>query len=379
MARGGSWIADAVVEDVRCPRVAVRYSPAYRDALAADGSSRLDEMFTLMQEGLFYELGIAFPRIAWETNATLEDRAFQVRINDLEMPPVRGLSLGQSLCNDTAEHLTQRDVEATDIVNPANGNASAVIDDADVAACEARGLTVWDPFDYVILYLSSQLRRFAASYLTVGIVAHDLRELRSAFPDLVDTVVSRHDAATLTRILGCLLEEELSIRDLPSILDGLLMVNGTIRTDLSDFIVMPAEGSHLVDSGVHKRRADELEPYDYSAFIRSTVFKRYISHKYTRGASALAVYTVDQDIERRLRDVEPEALQAGARRAILDAIVTEVSRLAPTARRPALLTTTTVRRRLRRLVEVELPYLPVLCYQELSPELNIEPIARISI
>ena len=42
------------------------------------------------------------------------------------------------------------------------------------------------------------------------------------------------------------------------------------------------------------------------------------------------------------------------------------------------LTTFEVRRRLRWLIEREWPRLAVLAYQELSPDMNIQPIVRIS-
>ena len=38
-----------------------------------------------------------------------------------------------------------------------------------------------------------------------------------------------------------------------------------------------------------------------------------------------------------------------------------------------------IRRYFRKLVELEFPHLAVLSYQELSPEMNIQPIARISL
>ena len=38
-----------------------------------------------------------------------------------------------------------------------------------------------------------------------------------------------------------------------------------------------------------------------------------------------------------------------------------------------------IRRYFRKLVELEFPHLAVLSYQELSPDMNIQPIARISL
>jgi type III secretion protein V len=56
----------------------------------------------------------------------------------------------------------------------------------------------------------------------------------------------------------------------------------------------------------------------------------------------------------------------------------EVGNLPPTAQNPVILTTQEVRLRLRKEVAHEFPHLNVLSYQELSPDMNIQPIARIS-
>jgi type III secretion protein V len=59
-------------------------------------------------------------------------------------------------------------------------------------------------------------------------------------------------------------------------------------------------------------------------------------------------------------------------------VAEEVGGLPPTTQKPVILTTLESRRPLRRLIDVEFPHLAVLSYQELSPDLNIQPIARIS-
>ena len=66
------------------------------------------------------------------------------------------------------------------------------------------------------------------------------------------------------------------------------------------------------------------------------------------------------------------------RRRLLDGILEQLDDLPPTAHMPVLLTTMNVRARLRREIKDKFPYLAVLSYRELSPDMNIQPIARIS-
>jgi type III secretion protein V len=106
--------------------------------------------------------------------------------------------------------------------------------------------------------------------------------------------------------------------------------------------------------------------------------RRYISHKYTRGSSSLVVYLLDPAIESRVVEATDRPVTDGEREKILHAIFEEVGSLPQSTHNPVILTTLEARRPFRDLIEFEFPYLSVLSYQELSPEMNIQPIARIS-
>ena len=58
---------------------------------------------------------------------------------------------------------------------------------------------------------------------------------------------------------------------------------------------------------------------------------------------------------------------------------TKVFDLPPGAKPPVILTTAEVRRYFRKIIELEFPQLSVLSYQELSENLRIQPIARVSL
>ena len=92
----------------------------------------------------------------------------------------------------------------------------------------------------------------------------------------------------------------------------------------------------------------------------------------------LVVYLIDHEIETRMSQIDDKPLTNEENRRLIKAISDEVGDLPPTAQNPVILTTLEIRKRLRKLIEKEFPYLAVLCYQELSPDLNIQPITRIS-
>ncbi len=321
------------------------------------GSKFLGEMIPMMRDGLFYELGVRFPGIRVRGNESdMPTGSYLIMIN--EIPLVMGtVSQDKVLVNDTVERLRLLNIEGQPATNPANGNECAWIDAQYQEVAEQAGLTTWDATGYIVLHLSSVLRKNGAEFVGIQETMNMLEQLEQAFPALVkETVPKVVSPFQLTDILRRLIEEEISIRDLRSILQAL------------------AEWGQV-----------EHDTVMLTEYVRAAL-KRYISHKYTRGQNTLIVYLLDPQIEETVRSsiqhtssgsylaLEPEITQE-----ILSAVRTEVGSLPPTAQNPVILTTMEIRRYFRKLVELEFPHLAVLSYQELSPDMNIQPIARISL
>ena len=321
------------------------------------GSNFLNELIPMMRDGLFYELGVRYPGLRVRGNeGDLPPGSYIIMIN--EIPLVMGtVDKNKCLVNDTPDRLRLLGIEAEPAQNPANGNACGWIPLEQRKLAEDAGLTTWDAPGYIVLHLSAVLRKNAAEFVGIQETQNMLEQLEQAFPALVKEVVPKAVSPfQLTDILRRLVEEEISIRDLRNILQALAEW-GPVENDT----VMLTE------------------------YVRAAL-KRYISHKYTRGQSTLIVYLLDPQIEETVRSsvqhtssgsylaLEPEITQE-----VLAAVRNEVGNLPPSAQQPVVLTTMEIRRYFRKLVELEFPHLAVLSYQELSPEMNIQPIARISL
>ena len=321
------------------------------------GSNFLNELIPMMRDGLFYELGVRYPGLRVRGNeGDLPPGSYIIMVN--EIPLVMGtVDKNKCLVNDTPDRLRLLGIEAEPAQNPANGNACGWISSEQRKLAEDAGLTTWDAPGYIVLHLSAVLRKNAAEFVGIQETQNMLEQLEQAFPALVKEVVPKAVSPfQLTDILRRLVEEEISIRDLRNILQALAEW-GPVENDT----VMLTE------------------------YVRAAL-KRYISHKYTRGQSTLIVYLLDPQIEETVRSsvqhtssgsylaLEPEITQE-----ILAAVRNEVGNLPPSAQQPVVLTTMEIRRYFRKLVELEFPHLAVLSYQELSPEMNIQPIARISL
>jgi type III secretion protein V len=128
----------------------------------------------------------------------------------------------------------------------------------------------------------------------------------------------------------------------------------------------------------------EKDPVMLTEHIRAAM-RRYISFRYALGSETLFVYLLDPEIEdvirgaiRRTSTGSFLSLDPTIAHDILDAIRREIADQPPTAQQPVIVTDMELRRFVRKMVELEFQNLSVLSYQELTPELNIQPIGRIS-
>lgn len=381
---------DGVLEEALCgrpgPGVRFAFAPEQYDRCfdAATGAPRhlpglddtLEGMLETMCDGLFYELGLLF-RASCGRDDSLEAPWFRVSCAGIPGPAIRGLEEGEFLVGDSVSRLRTLGIEARETVNPDNGNDCAVARGAeDEERCRQAGFTTWGPEGYAVLCARREVRRNAAAFVDRRLTDLYLLRLQDVYPALVAATRERFEPGLVTRVLRGLVDEGLSIRDLRGILEGLLSVQGVSTADHSRCIVFdpatevrcPAPPGH----GLADLAAD-----DYVACARMTL-RAQISHKYTRGASSLLVYLLDPAIEALLQD-EVAAADPEQRRRIVEVVRAECGADTGWSSKPVVLTTVTVRKHFRRLIEEEFPELAVLAYQELSPEMNIQPIARISL
>jgi type III secretory pathway component EscV/tetratricopeptide (TPR) repeat protein len=336
----------------------------------------LDEMLAMMSDGLFYELGLMLPEVRVVIDNRLPIDSFSFTINGRPHSTVRGLQPDEFLVNDTPDRLTLLRIAARAAVNPASGAEAAIVrsTDPNCSICRQAGLTVWGPAGYLVLTLVSNVRANAPSFVTREITQYMLDSHRAAFPDLDAAVQQRFTIEQIQLLLQQLLEEEISVRDLRSILTNIALVNGTSSVDLSRYIVFRLQTGYLCFP--RSTNVTGLDIADYVEMVRGSL-KKQISHKYTRGGNTLVVYLMDPEIEAAITK-SGERLREPDRGRLMMAMRNELRDLPPTATKPVILTTLDVRKPLWKLLRNEFPGLAVVSYQELSPDLNIQPIARLT-
>jgi type III secretion protein V len=359
-------------------KICVHVHPKRASELAAAFAAEKSSAASSMADGLFYELGVVLGQCELVLDSTQQEDSIRLRINDLRSGPMPLIASSECAVNDTVDRLTLLNIKGQEAVNPADSSECAIVPKAYADTAERAGLTTWDTAGWAILGTSAEVRRSAAAMLNLDAVQSQLDKLGTAFPYLVSYVRRRIGEERFARVLRLLLAEGISIRNMRHIINGLALMSPRPNApiDFSKFIVFGSTYSGFsVDAVPSSRTPLDAPAVEMSEQVRGGL-KRYISHKYTRGGNTLVAYLVDAKIEGRLADRRP--LSALERGRLLEAVRAEVGDLPPTARAPCVLTSIGIRRRLRSELEAGFPHLAVLSYQDLSPDVNIHPIARIS-
>jgi type III secretion protein V len=203
------------------------------------------------------------------------------------------------------------------------------------------------------------LRARGADFLGLAEVQRLLDELEQFAPATVRNVVPKPvTLVTLTDALRRLVEEGISVRDLRGILESLSTVAAT-----------------------------EKDPLVLAEYLRSQM-RRAITFRLTAGLGRLDVVLVDPLIEDTVRKAITRT-PAGAfltlappiARDVLASFRSAISSLREGQDREqgdiVVLTQPDIRRFVRKLIEPEMPYVWVVSFAELLPEVSLKPAARV--
>ncbi len=338
--------------------ISVDLDPTITAAMEADGAAAMtefvDTFIPQLRDALYLELGIRYPGIRVTTNASgVPKGGYQIRIRDV---PVIRAKFDPTKCLAMAapQNLRRLGVEGKDTKDPLNGNRAALIDVSAKEVVEASGIVVWTLPGVITLQLAQILRRQAKEFIGLHEVNELVDRLEKAYPALVREVVPK--VVTLPQIVDVLrrlVDERVCIRDLKTIVEAL--------------------GEH---------GAYENDGVWLTERVRASL-GRQLAHSYAGVQQRLQALLLDPTIEDTILSAIQRTNTGGALclepevgREIIDSIEKAVSPMLRQGIRPAILTTSSIRRFVRRLLEAGLPTIPVLSYEELPSDLVVQPMGR---
>ena len=322
-------------------------------ALAGGESPRLTEQIKGLRRSIAQELGYVLPPVRIQDNMELPADTYVVRIKEIEA--------GQAVLRPTQLLAMHPKGGAVDLpgeatTEPAFGLAAVWIQPATREMAMLRGCTVVDPVSVLATHLTEIVKQNMAELLSFAETQKLLDELPREHQKLVaDLIPSQITTGAVQRVLQALLAERVSIRDLPTILEG-----------IGEALAGGARAIPAITAAVRARLA------------------RQISEANTGHAGYIPIVTLGAEWEADFADAlvgpaeERQLAMAPTRlTAFMQRLRTVLDAAAEAGEHPVLVASGAIRFHLRAIVERVRPATAVLAQGEISPRARIRTIATL--
>ncbi|MEY2907664.1 MAG: hypothetical protein RLZZ602_187, partial [Pseudomonadota bacterium] len=303
---------------------------------------------------IYFRLGVSLPPIEVRRGDGLADNHYRIFV--AEIPSADGeVLLDHLLIFDDA-----RNLELYGIPFVPNGellpNMKANwVDKAHEAQLKRADVRYRNELETITYHAEFVFAKYVGNFIGIQEVRHMLTRLEAKYPDLVKEVQRVVPIQMIAELFKRLVQEFVSIRDLRAIL------------------------SAMIEWG-----AKEKDPVVLVEHIRIAL-SRQISHQYAARNNVLSGILLDGEIEETVRNAIRQT-SAGSYLSLSPEISKRIVQRTQEKALPVLsngspcclITAMDVRRYIRRMIESELPELPVLSYQELANDITLQPVARVT-
>ncbi|MBR6022213.1 MAG: FHIPEP family type III secretion protein, partial [Kiritimatiellae bacterium] len=308
-----------------------------------------------IRRALYHDLGVPFPGINLSLDPALNEGRYRLLVN--EVPVSEGaLRPGCVFALEDAENLTAIGVPFETGRPFLAGHETCWVKAEDKPRLDESGVQSLDLGGVLSYHLSGVLRRYAHEFLSLQETRLLFDHMEKEAPELVKEVQRVLPLQKITDVLQRLVQEGICIRDLKRI-------NQT-----------------LVEWGQKEKDTVLLVEY-----VRSAL-SRYISYKFSGGQNIMAAYLLDPSLEEKIRKSVRQtsggsylAMDPATVRSILAVVKRTVGDLDKIPQKPVVIVSVDIRRYFRKMIEKDYYELPVLSFQELSSEINIQPLGRLKL
>lgn len=317
------------------------------------GGDLLDRIVMIRRQ-CAVELGFIVPPIRIRDNMQLKPNSYVIKIKGAEIAGGdlildNYLAIGPDIENDY-------ELQGVDTIEPAFNLPARWIDTAQKDQAEMNGYTVVDPPSVLATHLTSVIKSHAFELLGRQEVQNMVDYIKEQNPAVVNELIpDLLSLSELQRVLANLLKEQVSVRDLTTILET------------------------LADYGRLTRDADVLTEY-----VRQAL-RRQISRQYAGEDKRLQVLTLDPSVEEMLRDsiqqsefgsylaVDPDVAQQ-----VIDKVSRYHDDLIRRGTTPIILCAPILRIYFKRLLDRFLSDPVVLSYNEIDSHVQVEVVGMVT-
>ena len=316
-----------------------------------DGQKLTDQIKALRRQ-MASDIGFVMPSVRIQDNMQLPANIYAIRIKEIEAG--RGdLRPNMLLVMDPrGEEITLAGEKTTE---PTFGLPAMWIEEANREEALFRGYTVVDPATVITTHLTEMIKDNMAELLSYVETQKLLDEMEKEHQKLIaDMIPTQISLSGVQRVLQNLLAERVSIRDMPTILEGIYEACGHTRN-----VVMITEH-------VRARLARQIS--DTNTNEQSFIPLITLSPQWEQ---AFAESLVGTDDDKQL-SMQPSKLQefiSGVRKAF--------ERQAMLGESPVLLTSPAIRPFVRSIVERFRPMTIIMSQNEIHPKVKIKTVGNI--
>ncbi|HXS38941.1 MAG TPA: flagellar biosynthesis protein FlhA [Stellaceae bacterium] len=317
-----------------------------------DHGTRLTDQVKALRRSLAQEMGFIMPSVRIQDNLQLQASGYILRIKEIEVG--RGeLRPNMLLVMDPKGEPISLGGENT--TEPTFGLPAQWVPESTREEAQFRGYTVVEPQTVITTHLTEVVKDNMSELLSYSETQKLIDELDKPHQKLVtDMVPSQIPMASVQRVLQNLLAERVSIRDLPTILEGIFEACGASRN------------VSVITEHVRARLARQIS--DANANDQGIIPLVTLSPQWEQAfAEALA----GQGEERHL-SMPPSKLQE-----FIQAIRSNFERLAMRGENAVLLTSPAVRPYVRSIVERFRAMTVVMSQNEIHPKARIKTLGTI--
>lgn len=316
------------------------------------GGNFLDRV-VMFRKQYAMEMGIVIPPVQLKDSGQINPNQYSICIKGEEV--TRGdilvdhyLALAPSEEEDT--------IDGIDTIEPAFGIKAKWISEDKKVKAELLGYTLIDPVSVIITHLSEVIKAHAYELVNRAEINNMLENLKKTNEAIVnDTIPSAVTIGELQKVICRLLQEQVPVRDLETILET------------------------LGDYGPKIKDTDMLTEY-----VRQSL-KRTISHKFAE-ADQLKVISLDAKVEnlimgsvKKMDNGSYLALDQESIQNIVIASTTQIDRIRDLVPSPVILTSPIVRIYFKKLIDQFCPNVNVLSFNEIDSNIQIQALGTIEI
>jgi flagellar biosynthesis protein FlhA len=317
------------------------------------GGDLLDRIVMIRRQ-LAIELGLVIPVVRIRDNIQLQPNEYRLKIKGNEM--ARGeLLLDHYLAMSPG--VEDDSIEGIDTIEPSFGLPAKWISEEMKEQAEIFGYTVVDPPSVVSTHITEVIKTNAHELLGRQETKQLIDHLQESYPILVEEVTpSPLSVGEVQKVLAKLLKENVSIRNLPIIFET-----------LADFSKMSSDTDLLAE------------------YVRQAL-ARQITNQYVQDNGSLKVVTMSGKSEKLIADSIQQtehgnylSMDPNDSQRVLESIASQIEQLSLMEESPIILCSPAVRMYVRQLTERYFPQVPILSYNELEANVEVQSVGVVNV